>query len=76
MFYYKKQVNGDYCYYSSPFLPKSLDDVIEITQEEYDVYIAQLDAEAKANAPTEEEIRAEKEAQLRALMNELYPVEE
>lgn len=76
MFYYKKQVNEDYCYYSSLFVPKTLDGVIEITQEEYDAYIVQLDEEIKAAAPTEEEIRAEKEAQLRALMNELYPVED
>lgn len=39
---------------------------IEMTEEEY----------LEAISPSEEEIRAEKEAQLRALMNELYPVEE
>lgn len=50
-------------YYTSN---QPLNGYIEITEEEY----------IKATTPTEEEIRAEKETQLRTLMNELYPVED
>lgn len=38
----------------------------QITEKEY----------LAATTPTEEEIRAEKEAQFKRLMNELYPVED
>lgn len=50
-------------YYTSN---KPLKNWNEVSAEEY----------LTATTPTEAEIRAEKEAQLRALMNELYPVED
>lgn len=49
--------------------PKDTSNLISITQQEYDEYMASIQ-------PTEEEIRAQKEALLRQLMLELYPVEE
>lgn len=62
MFYY---INKDQYVTST----KPLDNMTLITKEEYEKGIAALQ-------PTEEEIRAQKEALLRQLMLELYPVEE
>lgn len=62
--YYGYFLNGEDRVYVCATTP--LLNGVEMTEEEY----------LKANTPTEDEIRAEKEAQLRALMNELYPVED
>lgn len=62
--YYGYFLNGEDRVYVCATTP--LLNGVEMTEEEY----------IKATTPTEEEIRAEKEAQLRALMNELYPVED
>lgn len=62
--YYGYVLNGEdkvYICATTPLLKG-----IELTKEEY----------LAAITPSEEEIKAEKEAQLRALMNELYPVED
>lgn len=67
MLYFKKQYNDtQFCYYASELPPKKLDGMIDITEEEY----------LEATTPTEQEVRAAKEAQLKALMVELYPAEE
>lgn len=67
MIYYYDKENDIYISSESPLIFNQ--NVIRITEEEYLAAIT-------APEPTEEEIRAEKEAQLRALMAELYPAEE
>lgn len=62
--YYYKSIDETGLYASSS--PIVADGIIEITESEY----------IKATTPTEEEIREEKERQLRKLMLELYPPEE
>lgn len=62
--YYYKSIDETGLYASSS--PIIADGIIEITESEY----------IKATTPTEEEIREEKERQLRKLMLELYPTEE
>jgi hypothetical protein len=62
--YYYKSIDETGLYASSS--PIIADGIIEITESEY----------IKATTPTEEEIREEKERQLRKLMLELYPPEE
>ena len=61
MLYYK---NGNAVYASAIPLP-----FLEITKEEYDEIMQSIE-------PTEEEIRAAKEAELKRLLLELYPQEE
>lgn len=48
---------------------EELPDMIPLTEEEYQQELEKL-------KPSEEEIRAAKEAQLKALLAELYPAEE
>jgi hypothetical protein len=62
--YYYKSIDETGLYASSS--PIIADGIIEITESEY----------IKATTPTEQEIREEKERQLRKLMLELYPPEE
>lgn len=62
--YYYKSIDETGLYASSS--PIIADGIIEITESEY----------IEATTPTEEEIREEKERQLRKLMLELYPPEE
>lgn len=62
--YYYKSIDETGLYASSS--PIVANGIIEITESEY----------IKATTPTEEEIREEKERQLRKLMLELYPPEE
>lgn len=63
MYYYKNIDETGLYASSSPIIANG---IIEITESEY----------IKATTPTEEEIREEKERQLRKLMLELYPPEE
>nr|UVX79739.1 MAG: hypothetical protein [Bacteriophage sp.]DAL74415.1 MAG TPA: hypothetical protein [Caudoviricetes sp.] len=63
MYYYKSIDETGLYASSSPIIANG---IIEITESEY----------IKATTPTEEEIREEKERQLRKLMLELYPPEE
>lgn len=63
MYYYKSIDETGFYASSSPIIANG---IIEITESEY----------IKATTPTEEEIREEKERQLRKLMLELYPPEE
>lgn len=63
MYYYKSIDETGLYASSSPIIANG---IIEITESEY----------IKATTPTEEEIREEKECQLRKLMLELYPPEE
>lgn len=63
MLYYKYKDGSGYVACQEEPTDSSL--LINIPQSEYDEYIASI-------TPTEEEIRAAKEAQLKALMNELY----
>lgn len=62
MFYYK---DNDQLYTSTISLP----DLQEITEQEYNTILDSL-------KPTEEEIKAQKEAQMLQLMHELYPDKE
>ena len=62
--YYYKSIDETGLYASSS--PIIADGIVEITESEY----------IKATTPTEQEIREEKERQLRKLMLELYPPEE
>lgn len=65
--YYYKSIDETGLYASSS--PIIADEIIEITESEY------IKA-TTATTPTEQEIREEKERQLRKLMLELYPPEE
>lgn len=66
MLYYKN-LDGDYYTSSSPITREGM---IEVTEQEYRDFIEELKLQEE---PTEEEIRAEKEAQLTTLLNDLYP---
>lgn len=68
MLYYKS-LDGNYYASSSPITRGELQ---EITEQEYDDAIKELELQKE---PSEEEIRAAKEAQLSQLIRELYPEE-
>lgn len=44
MFYYKKFFMDDWCYYASEQKPKKLNGLVEITKEEYEKAIAELES--------------------------------
>lgn len=67
MLYYKYKDGSGYVACQDEPLDSSL--LINIPRQEYEEYMASIE-------PTEEEIREEKEHQLRKLMLELYPPEE
>lgn len=67
MLYYKYKDGSGYVECQEEPTDSSL--LINISKEEYDEYMASI-------APTEEQIRAEKEALFKKLLNELYPAEE
>ena len=67
MLYYKYKDGSGYVACQEEPTDSSL--LINIPKQEYEEYMASIE-------PTEEEIREEKERQLRKLMLELYPPEE
>lgn len=67
MLYYKYKDGSGYVACQEEPTDSSL--LINIPRQEYEEYMASIE-------PTEEEIREEKERQLRKLMLELYPPEE
>lgn len=64
MLYYKYKDGSGYVACQEEPIDSSL--LINIPKQEYDEYMASIE-------PTEDEIRAEKEAELERLLNELYP---
>ena len=64
MLYYKYKDGSGYVSCQEEPTDSSL--LINISQQEYEEYLASIE-------PTEEEIKAEKEAELERLLNELYP---
>ena len=42
MYYFKKLIDDNYSYYASPKMPRNMDGMIAISQDEYDKVLAEL----------------------------------
>lgn len=55
MYYFKKLIEGSYSYYASPKLPKDMEGMIVIPQEEYEKILEELFALAASDSEASQE---------------------